>query len=1034
MAVLPALVMGFAACSQSTFPTNGPATKPGTVLTAYAHANIITQPGQMLTDATLLVLDERIVAVGTGIEIPANAVVIDVQGKYIYPSFIDLSSDYGMPEMAQAGGGWGQKPQYKSMRKTTFGWNEAIKSDFGAASMFAHDSKKASELRQVGFGAVFTHRKDGISRGTGALVILGRNETADLLVPDAGQAFSFRKGSSKQAYPSSLVGSVALLRQTLYDARWYHANPGQSETNLTLDALRDLDKKTLFFEAAERYDMVRAAELAKEFGIQFICRGNGDEYRAIEALKATGQTLVIPVSFPAAFDVSDPHAARMISLAELKHWELAPFNPALLHQSGIQFCLTSDGLREKKEFLSAVAKAIEHGLPEDVALAALTTLPAKLMKAENEIGTLAAGKRANFFISSKPVFSSGAAILEHHTNGQPDTYKALNTEDIAGTYHFTMKGKMYDLEVTGTEEKPKATVRIIEGKDTLKSELKINRDLRNIAFTFLMPGTQKGTVRASGNINRQSLIWDGKAEMPDGTWADWVAVRQSKGESSKEADAKPKTVPVPPVISYPLGAFGRTKKPEPGYYHIKNATVWTCEDTGILTKADVLVAAGKIVAVGENLRSGDYFPKLTLQWTEIDATGKHLSPGIIDEHSHIALTRGVNESAQASSAEVRMGDAIDSEDIDIYRQLGGGVTAAQLLHGSSNPIGGQSALVKLRWGSTPAEMKIDSAAGFIKFALGENVKQANWGDYERERYPQTRMGVEQVYYDHFHRAKEYGQSWLAYSASSVPLSKKDIRKGATPAVAPRVDLDLQALWEILDKRRFITCHSYVQSEINMLMHVADSMNFTVNTFTHILEGYKVADKMKEHGAGGSSFSDWWAYKFEVKDAIPHNGALLWEQGVVTAFNSDDAEMARRLNQEAGKAVKYGNVPEAEALKFVTLNPAKLLHLDHRMGSVKAGKDADLVLWTDNPLSIYAKVEKTFVDGVVLFDATENRELEKQNQAERSRLIQKMLEAAAGGAETRKPAPGGKRYYCCDTIEDFLRTEDCEFGHQTGGFE
>jgi imidazolonepropionase-like amidohydrolase len=387
----------------------------------------------------------------------------------------------------------------------------------------------------------------------------------------------------------------------------------------------------------------------------------------------------------------------------------------------------------------------------------------------------------------------------------------------------------------------------------------------------------------------------------------------------------------------------------------------------------------------------------------------HLTPGIIDEHSHIAISRGVNESGQANSAEVSIGNVVNSNDINIYRQLSGGVTTSQLLHGSANPIGGQSALIKLKWGTTPDEMNIDSAKGHIKFALGENVKQSNWGDSKTERFPQTRMGVEQKFYDDFFRAKEYGDNWKLYNSKNSRDKKL--------ATAPRRDLELDALVEILNEERFITCHSYVQSEINMLMHVADSMGFKINTFTHILEGYKVADKMKEHGAYGSTFSDWWAYKFEVNDAIPYNGAIMHKVGVTTGFNSDDAEMGRRLNQEAAKAVKYGGVSEIEALKFVTLNPAKMLQLDHRIGSIKEGKDADLVLWTAHPLSIYARVNKTIIEGTVYYDVERNALLRKQVGEERERLVQKMLAAKKGGAKTKRPEKREKELYECDTTED-----------------
>jgi imidazolonepropionase-like amidohydrolase len=299
-------------------------------------------------------------------------------------------------------------------------------------------------------------------------------------------------------------------------------------------------------------------------------------------------------------------------------------------------------------------------------------------------------------------------------------------------------------------------------------------------------------------------------------------------------------------------------------------------------------------------------------------------------------------------------------------------------------------------------MKFEGSDGFIKFALGENVKGSNSNVTFGQvlRFPQTRMGVEEVYVDAFTRAKEYK------AARAV--------KGSTN----RRDLELDALSEILDSKRFITCHSYVQSEINMLMHVADSMGFKINTFTHILEGYKVADKMKAHNIAGSTFSDWWAYKNEVAEAIPYNGKLMHEVGLVTGFNSDDAEMARRLNQEAGKAVTYGHMSQEEALKLVTLNPAKMLHVDNRIGSIKAGKDADIVVWSANPLSIYAVVEKTYVDGIPYWDLSQDAAKQKTMKNDGARIIQKMLESKNTGAATQRPAFGRRpRLYECESLEE-----------------
>jgi hypothetical protein len=273
------------------------------------------------------------------------------------------------------------------------------------------------------------------------------------------------------------------------------------------------------------------------------------------------------------------------------------------------------------------------------------------------------------------------------------------------------------------------------------------------------------------------------------------------------------------------------------------------------------------------------------------------------------------------------------------------------------------------------------------------------------------MGVEQVYYDGFNRARQYMKEWENY------------RNGTGGSIAPRKDLELEVLAEILRSERFITCHSYIQSEINMLMHVADSMGIKINTFTHILEGYKVADKMRRHGAGGSTFSDWWAYKFEVNDAIPYNAKLMADQGIVVAINSDDAEMGRRLNQEAAKAVKYGGMSEEEAWKMVTLNPAKLLHLDDRMGSVKVGKDADLVLWSDHPLGINAIAEMTLVDGEVLYDQSKSEELARRNQEERARIISLMLASNEKGEESKPFVKRKSRRYHCDTLGEEGTTEE-----------
>ena len=375
------------------------------------------------------------------------------------------------------------------------------------------------------------------------------------------------------------------------------------------------------------------------------------------------------------------------------------------------------------------------------------------------------------------------------------------------------------------------------------------------------------------------------------------------------------------------------------------------------------------------------------------ATGKHLTSGIVDEHSHIAAA-AINEAGHNSSAEVTIEDVINPDDINIYRNLAGGVTSIQILHGSANPIGGRSAIIKLKWGESADNLLNKNAPKFIKFALGENVKQSNWQSFSR--FPQTRMGVEQLYMDYFTRAAAYD----AKKKSGKPYRK---------------DIEMDVLAEIINKERFISCHSYVQSEINMLMKVAERFNFNINTFTHILEGYKVADKMKAHGVGGSTFSDWWAYKFEVNDAIPYNAAIMHNAGVVTAINSDSGEMSRRLNQEAAKSVKYGGISEEDAWKFVTLNPAKLLHIDDKVGSIKVGKDADVVLWSGHPMSVYSKAEKTIIEGVTYFDIERDAQSREAIKKEKSELISMMLKDKNKGMKTQPVKKKDKPELNCDSL-------------------
>lgn len=990
--------------AQETWPITGIRDeRPG--IYGFTNARIVTAPGEVIENGMLLIKGKRIVAVGEYINFPNGTVLRDLHGKTIYPGFIDPWSSYGQPEPEQRKRGRHRGPQLESARKEAYGWNDALNPNYEAAESFTIDKKRAAEYRQMGFGLAMSHRPDGIARGTGAMVAFINEPVNEAVVKaDASAVYSFDKGSSSQDYPSSLMGAIALLRQTYLDGIWYAQ--GGSDYNISMEHWNQIQDVPQVFTVDNKLSLLRADQLGDEFGRQYIIKGSGDEYQRLQEVKATGAPLIIPVTFPDAYDVEDPIDALEVNLEQLKHWELAPKNAAFLAEAGIPFAFTTDGVKKPEQFLANVRKAVQMGLTKEEALRALTVRPAAYFGLADEVGTLKPGKMANFIIVSGDAFEEEVTIYQNWVLGRGYT---LNPDrpQLAGTYQLQLDGKVYDLEITGGD-KPKAK---ITGQTGEGLEAKLNATEEH--FTLTLDDTSSADFyRLSGKVSEveqsKAAALAGRGQDEAGEWLTWTATRTGgQDEPGKEQEA----VAATGEIWYPLRAYGWQELPEQAPYIIRNATVWTLEDQGTIEEADVAIAGGKIIAVGADLETDD-LPRQQTNWIEVDGTGMHLTPGIVDEHSHIAIEGGVNEGTHPVTSEVRIGDVIRSNDVNIYRQLAGGVTTSHLLHGSANPIGGQTELIKLRWGLTPEQMKFEGADQFIKFALGENVKQANWGDRHVHRYPQTRMGVEQIMMDAFLQAREYEETWEKWNN----LNKREKRE----ATIPRRVLQLEALLEILNSERFITCHSYVQSEINMLMHLADSLGFTVNTFTHVLEGYKLAPEMAEHGASASTFADWWAYKYEVIDAIPYNAPLLFYNDVLTAINSDDAEMGRRLNQEAGKIVKYGRVPEEEALKMVTLNPAKILHVDDRVGSIKVGKDADLVLWTAHPLTIGARAAKTFIDGTLYYDLDDHQERMLAIEAERNRLIAKMLEAKQNGADVQEPQRPHEHEWHCDDVhfEDY----------------
>jgi imidazolonepropionase-like amidohydrolase len=424
---------------------------------------------------------------------------------------------------------------------------------------------------------------------------------------------------------------------------------------------------------------------------------------------------------------------------------------------------------------------------------------------------------------------------------------------------------------------------------------------------------------------------------------------------------------------------------------IQNATILTVSH-GTIERGSILIKDGKIAEVGPSIKT----PKDAIV---VDAAGQFVMPGIIDCHSHIAIEGSVNEGSISVSSIANIAEVLDSDDVDIYRDLAGGVTTANILHGSANSIGGQTIVIKLRWGQPASKLPFEGALPGIKFALGENPKRSNFSiPGQPKRYPATRMGVEETIRGAFTEARDYKNSWDAYN--------KRVTGGEKNLIPPRRDLRLEPLVEVLEGKRYVHSHCYREDEILMLLRVAKEFGFKVRTFQHVLEGYKVADELAAAGAGASTFSDWWAYKVEAYDAIPYNAALMTRRGVVVSINSDDAEEATHLNQEAAKSVKFGGLTHDEALKMVTINPAMQLGIDKRVGSIDVGKDADLVIYNHDPMSAYAVVQRTFVDGKILFDRDKDiagraaLEKEKKDLLEKEKKAEKKADAKK--SEEKKP--------------------------------
>ncbi|RUO72435.1 amidohydrolase [Pseudidiomarina sediminum] len=975
---------------------------------ALQNATIVTEPGTTLENATLVIRNGKVERINKNNRAPEGARVIDLTGHTIYPGFIDAYSNYGVPtpEQAQRGPWFSTKPQYNNKREGGNAANDAIHAQKQWVDAAASDTKAAQDYIAQGFTAVQSARLDGIFQGQAVTLSLADKIANNVIYRAQARHFgSFDKGTSQQQYPSSLMGSIALIRQTLSDANWYEQAYGKDsyngpvEYNAALAELAPIEREGMVFKVADDKSLLRAHTLFSSFEVPVTYVGSNYEYSRLDAIKATQSSIILPLNFPAAPELSGVNDDLDVDLADLRHWERAPGNAAALAAADIDFSFTLHQLGKAADFWPNLRKAIAHGLSAERALAALTTVPAQIAGVSDKAGRLAPGYMADFVVAEGDLFTEGT-IKSVWLQGEETEFAPLRRADFAGELQATIAGASVSFVLQG-ESRVSGSLKQGEESSKLRS---VRRDDGTLSFVVdANLAGQQGAWRVRLEQAAEQRF-SGIAIAPDGSSHAFDAQRQvdTTAADATAASSPQATADYVSRLTYPNVAYGLDGLPERQNLHIKNATVWTADEAGVLENTDILVRNGEFYRIGQDLNTPSGY-------TVIDASGMHVTPGIIDEHSHIAIDRGVNEGSEAITAEVRIGDVLNPDDIHIYRSLAGGTTMAQLLHGSANPMGGQAQVIKLRWGATADQMKFDAAPPSIKFALGENVKQSRYPSWLSTRYPQTRMGVETLMRDGFTAALEYRERMQAYEK----LSRSERKQTA----APRPDYRLETLLEILDRQRFVHAHSYVQSEILMLLRLAEEFNFTLTTFTHILEGYKVASEMAKHGAGGSTFADWWAYKFEVYDAIPQNACLMADKGVLTSVNSDSNDLQRRLNTEAAKSVTYCGMDEHEALKMVTLNPAKQLKIDAYVGSIKEGKHADFVIWNHHPLSSYARVEQTWINARNFFNREQDQALRVALRDEKQALIQKVLadpNASKGAANGYKPE---QPTWHCDTEHD-----------------
>jgi len=915
--------------------------------TALTNVKIVTGTGTAIESGTIVMLDGRIVAVGTDIGIPAHAERVDGSGLIAYPGFIDALTNLGIPEKERTKEererteDFRPDPREGPMPATRFAERRGIRPQTRAIDQYVPDEKQLEAYRSVGFTTALIAPRDGLLGGSSDLVNLSDDPIRRaVLASNVAQHGSFTIGEAGE-YPRTILGIFAQFRQVLFDARrhaklqkYYERHPTDAirpPTDAALEYLQPLLGRSqhVFFEANTDNEIRRALNLTSEFKLDVAITGAKEAWEVSDRIKNERVPLIVSLKFdeepeygkkkskpdpkkpdakPSKTEEESTEPKGEKEEAESKEpkkeekiyeplrlrkerrrlWEEQAANVIRLHEAGIPFAFTTRPFKKPSEFMESLRLVIEKGLPEQAALAALTVNPAEMLVMKGQLGNIAPGCVANVTVMTKPLSDKSARVKYVFIDGKK-------------------------IEIDADDEKEKGD-------------------------------KEKKGDRPEGEKSPE--------EVPDEKSAE-------KEETKKEPAAPTEEEDKGPSWAVELKADRIPKTKTGGNVLVKNATILPVTGPRI-SNGSILIRNGKIAAFGTEVTAPSGV-------TVIDAAGRFVMPGIVDPHSHLGID-GVNEGVNAISAEVRIVDTIDPHDVSIYRALAGGATTHHAMHGSANPIGGQNVIFKLKYERPVSEMVIADAPRVIKFALGENVTQANFFENFGKRYPNTRMGVEAVIRTAFEAAKEYQREWDDYNRQS---------QGGEDVPLPRQDLRLEALADVLSGKMTVHSHCYRSEEILRLLAVAEDYGIRIGTLHHVLEGYRIAPELARHGCGATSFANDWAYKVEAYGAIPHNVALMTAYGVNSSVNSDSANTIRFMNQEAAKCIKWGGLDENQALRLITLNPAMQLQIDERVGSIEVGKDGDLAIYNGHPLSTFSKCVMTLIDGEVYFEDSRPDPIEPQ---------------------------------------------------------